>query len=510
MKKKLFGIALVIFCVATHTVFADEEAVSDFENDFESYILEERYVGDVISNGKPVDGDYSDTAVYPNGEKSVYEGNAASNLFVLDSKNNKVYGPLDGWVGYYLGTKNANYNKYNRRLAVRSLPAVNNKVLSMEPYREEPGTVAYFGKENIDFSGLSIWETDISITAATAVTSPLEESYDVSFWITKNPTNPGYKYENSVAVVSFKGNTDAVGAPVDIYFMGKKLDGQFNVSDFYANSQSFVNVKYILDTSGDITRHWVEIRLDGEIIARSEAEEFPEDEFSFTEAGVFGILYSATGVYSAMQPRVLLDNIKFYKKQPVQISNKTEIESTEVDFNNMHIDMKIDAELTDESLSAITMTDMSGESINIECSITTDGIRVVSEDLKPKTTYKLYINGMSYDGCFKMNDSVIFRTKNCLEIVKTSKKISGNYADVDIEIKNNTSEQQSFVAVLAVNDEVNHYLNGIYCKFITIPAGETATVKFENIAAPQSANSFIVYTVNNLMTFNALSSKELI
>lgn len=168
---------------------ADEQtSVKSFFEDFDSYSTTMFYnttdgtsTGTVVSftdesdnqikaaqliNAKPADNDYTaafeGNAVYPNGTASVYEGNAANNLFVYDAKGNKVYGGLEGFYGYITEFNSSEYNLWNRRLTViddnskdntSTNKKYNNKILQLCP--KFVGAESMFGKNNIDLSGYS-------------------------------------------------------------------------------------------------------------------------------------------------------------------------------------------------------------------------------------------------------------------------------------------------------------------------------------------------------------------
>ena len=165
-------------------IFADSseiKAEKSFLEDFEKYNLiddndKSRYtnnaanVSDIIRCGKPKDNDYSNTEVYPFGEASVYEGNAANNeeMFVYDAKGNKIFGGLEGWYGYYNGG-GQQYNLWNRRLSVynkHSEGETNQSQYLNINISDSTTTTASFSRNNVAIDGYSYFSFRINLTNA--------------------------------------------------------------------------------------------------------------------------------------------------------------------------------------------------------------------------------------------------------------------------------------------------------------------------------------------------------
>lgn len=503
----------LMFTALTITAAAEEPAES-FENDFESYNITEKYItvsGEkMLGNGKPVDEDYSDSAIYPNGANSVYEGNAGNNMFVYDSKGNEVYGGLPGWCGYYYPNKSSNsrYNQWNRRLTVFVAPAdkSKNKMLRLEPSRNDPGKVG-FGKENVDFSGVSVWETDICVTGGNDQKTPQSSPYEVSLYLTKNPIISGYEYEDSINILTFSGNTSGDGEPVDVYFMNEKMNMDYVMQDYEANSISYLHVKYVIDNSSDEVKHFIEISENGVLLAQSEPMVVENSADFFEDGAVNGIQYFVQSVAEVLQPRALIDNIKFHKSEKPQIINREQIETTRYALTNPKIDMKIEAQIAEDELSKIALKDIYDNEYQISCELLSDGIRVQAGKLEPQTVYRIIFNDVIYDGFFKFSDEIILKTKSHIDILGTEKRISDGMLDAAVSLKNNTDKEQEFISLVVITNLKNHMDDKIYYQKQIVAASSTTDIVFLGMDIPDDEYKATVYTINNFSGFNALSTK---
>lgn len=508
-------VLLIAIIIGVWTVsVAAEEAVTSFENDFEGYYITEKYItingSKILGNGKPVDGDYTNTSIYPDGENSVYEGNAGNNMFVYDSKGNEVYGGLPGWCGYYSPDKstNAKYNEWNRRLTVYIAPndKSKNKMLRLEPSRSDPGKLG-FAKENVDFSGISVWETDISITGGSDQKTPQTSSYEVSMLLTKNPVISAYEYENSIKLLTFSGNTAGDGEPVDVYFMGEKLDMEYVMQDYEGKSIPYLHIKYVLDNSTDVPKHFVEISDNGTVIAYTEPTAIENGAEFFGTDGVFGVQYYAKAISNVLQPRALVDNIKFYKKEVPQILNRESLEADVAELTNVALEVKLDTDIEEEELSKISLKDVNQNVVDINCELITDGIKVNAQRLEPQTVYYLTFDNLTYDKYFTFSDSLTIKTKNTLDITSADKTVTDNTAVAELTVKNNTDTEQKFIAVVAVSNAKRQVAGKIYYKKVTIEANGEAEVELSGIVLPEEEYTVTAYTVNGFSLFNALSNK---
>lgn len=511
--KKIILFTCLMLAALTISAAAEEPAES-FENDFESYNITEKYItvnGEkMLGNGKPIDGNYSDSTIYPNGENSVYEGNAGDNMFVYDSKGNEVYGGLLGWCGYYYPNKslNARYNQWNRRLTVYVAPAdtSRNKMLRLEPSRNDSGKVG-FGKENVDFSGVTVWETDICITGGNDQKTPQDSHYEVALYLTKNPKISGYEYENSIKLLSFSGNTSGDGEPVDVYFMDEKLDMNYVMQDFEAKSISYLHVKYVIDNTSDEAKHFIEISDNGAVVANTEPMIIENSADFFEDGAIYGIQYYVASVAEVLQPRALVDNIKFYKNEKPQIINREQIEAMTHDFTNSKIDLKLKAQIKEDELSKIKLKDIYGNETQVKCEMITDGIRVRYDKLESQTVYYIILDDIIYDSFFKFSDEIMFKTKSNLDIIGTEKRITDNKLDAAISLKNNTDKEQKFAAIIVITNLRNQTDEKICYQKTTIAAKSESDIAFFGIDLPEDEYKATVYTINDFSSLNALSSK---
>lgn len=291
---------------------AANSATKSFYEDFDGYNITEVMGTDSygaknkVSNGAPIDGDYSNLSVYPNGTASVYEGNAANNLFVYDAKGNKINGGLPGWYGAYNG-ENSDYNQWNRRLAVaksgRRNDEINNtQYLKMEPHKNSSAS-AYLMRTNLNFDGYSKLSTRISFPTDGGKINK------VGISLGQNSTNNVYDivtFTDDAATdtyinVNFAGRTWASlppskssGAAKDWYTIEYRV---------YRNGQDARHSFYMVnDTTGAVVANsgWVEMDLSG-------------STFTWDDSKSFDVKFYANSLKSVAQPRIYWDDISFSK-----------------------------------------------------------------------------------------------------------------------------------------------------------------------------------------------------
>ena len=469
---------------------AAEPAVS-FSEDFNRFKLHISYDGtsqnSTINSGKPVDGDYSNTAVYPTGEESIYEGNAANNLFVYDSKANKVYGGIDGFVGYYKGDS-GNYNKSNRRLTIRNDGKfADNNVLGFETAKSSVDGFANFAKEDIDFSGISVWETDAVIATPGSGTS--DEFSTFTFSITKNPINSGYEYEMEIPVVQFATRDQANGGMGEIRVFGKKvLDTK--VISMYSDTRMYT-IKYVLDNSGHIPMNWVVITYDGSVVASTEPAPVEGYEEFFSDDAVYGILYSGRNAVGQLQPRYLIDNINFYKGTAAKVVNMEEIISARYPLSNTDIRIELDSSITDDVSSLVTLTDSKGEPVTDGISVTQEekAIVISAHSLEAQEIYTVVLKNIPYGDGMYMNGNIIIKTTDKVTIVNGAR--NGNTAD--LKIRNNTDDDMTYIVVLTILKDKQNVAGGIYYKVVDVTGGQDADVTIENISLTGTSQNDVTY-----------------
>ena len=298
-------------CFATSADTA-KTAETQFSEDFEKYqILDNDNDGkyytnngaggnDIINCGKPADGKYTDTTVYPYGTASVYEGNADNvNMYVKDYNGNLVYGGLDGWYGYYNGY-GQQYNRWNRRLSIIKIDTDTNKsqYLNMTPTTSVDGVVAaLFSRNNVELKGYSYLTARISFGSA-----------DVNFLragirITANPVN--HEFDNAYDAIHFVGS--ATEGQVDVYLGGNKVA----VAET-STSGKWYTVQYRIYNGGASARHSLQI-IDDEnnsCIVDTDWQDSNKKENFFSVKNKFGIQFYAQSDKNT-NTIVKLDDIRF-------------------------------------------------------------------------------------------------------------------------------------------------------------------------------------------------------
>ena len=467
-------------CLSTGLVYADGVAETEFSENFNSFKISHiSYDGDslnsIINNGTPVDGDYSNTAVYPNGEESVYEGNAANNLYVYDSKGNKVYGGIDGWVGFYKGS-NSTYNKYNRRLTIRNDGKFSaNNVLGFEPSKGSVGAYSVFAKENVDLSGISVWESDVAVATPGSGTADEYSIFNLS--ITKNPrqAETDYEYDVSIPLVQFATKDQAANSLAEIRIFGEKV-ADIKVISMYSSNKMYT-VKYVLDNSGEVPLHWVTIK-DGNTVIGSSAPQVVEGYEQFFEDGAtYGIMYRADPVNEKIDPRYLLDNIKFSKGTSVNITNAEEIANTKYPLLNAEIDIEIDSNITGSVDGCVTLTDEKGEVVSVQVTKSGNVLKVKANELQPQSMYTVNLKNVGYGDGMYFNKTLEIKTEGRAKITEVTKSTNS----AQIKVKNNCSDEKTFVVLLTANKDNLTVSGGVYYKAVPVGAGQTATVDISDI-----------------------------
>ena len=502
------ALAACLSCVCLFGMCASADPATSFSEDFNSYKLHISYNGtglnNIINSGKPVDGDYSNKTVYPNGEESIYEGNAANNLFVYDSKGNKVYGGIDGFVGYYKGDAGS-YNKSNRRLTIRNDGKfAKNNVLGFETAKSSLDGFANFAKEDIDFSGVSIWETDAIIATPGSGTSDIFSTF--TFSITKNPINSGYEYEMEIPIVEFATKDQAKDGKGEIRIFGKKVLDTKVISMYY--DSKMYNVKYVLDNSGDIPMHWVVITYDGKVVASTVPAPFENYEEFFTEDAVYGILYTGRNAPEKLEPRYLIDNINFYKGTAPTVANYDDVTSAKYPTKDAQIKIKLDTVITDDISSSVTLTDAKGKAV-------TDGVSVVQEDksiivtaskLAPQEIYTVSLKNIPCDGGMYISKDIKIKTIESVSIVDAQR--FGTAAD--IKLFNNTAEDKTFIVVLTISSGKKNVAGGIYYKAVKVLSGKTGEAVIEDISLDgidQNDVTYNAFVIDDLTNLRSVADK---
>lgn len=467
-------------CMSAGVVYANGAAETEFSENFNSFKIgyisyNGTTINSIINNGIPVDGDYSNTTVYPNGEESVYEGNAANNLYVYDSKGNKVYGGIDGWVGFYKGS-NSTYNKYNRRLTIRNDGKFSaNNVLGFEPSKGSVGAYSVFAKENVDLSGISVWESDVAVATPGSGTADEYSIFNLS--ITKNPrqAETDYEYDVSIPLVQFATKDQAANSLAEIRIFGEKV-ADIKVISMYSSNKMYT-VKYVLDNSGEVPLHWVTIK-DGNIVIGSSAPQVVEGYEQFFEDGAtYGIMYRADPVNEKIDPRYLLDNIKFSKGTSVNITNAEEIANTKYPLSNAEINIEIDSNITGSVDDCVTLTDEKGEVVSVQVTKSGNVLKVKANELQPQSTYTVELENIGYGDGMYFNKTLEIKTEGRAKITEVTKSTNS----AQLKVKNNCSEDKTFVVLLTANKDNLTVSGGVYYKAVTIGGGQTATVDISNI-----------------------------
>lgn len=311
-------------------IFADSseiKAEKSFFEDFEKYNLiddsdKSRYtnnaasVSDVITCGKPTDNDYSNTDIYPFGEASVYEGNAANNeeMFVYDAKGNKVFGGLDGWYGYYNGGAQQ-YNLWNRRLSVynkHSEGETNQSQYLNINLSDSTTTTASFSRNNVAIDGYSYFSFRINLKNAE------EKIFNkAGLKLTVNPVN-----NTEDAYVDLLYFTDSKEEDMlDVYLNGakvgtilKSISGQWYTVDLRMyNGNSFLmdKVKIVNELNNEccVNTQWQRVPLfntQWEREASTKVESLHKES-----ASNYGFKFYASSVKDSARPIVKLDDIFF-------------------------------------------------------------------------------------------------------------------------------------------------------------------------------------------------------
>lgn len=497
LKRKLCFVCLAAMLLQSTAAFG--EPIGEFSNDFESYNLTEIYDGSYLTNARPADGDYSNTKVYPNGEASVYEGNAANNLWIPDAAGNRVYGGLEGYVGSYTpADPNARYyNQYNRRLTVVTDPNGGNKALQLVP-RKQDKTTSSFGRDDVDLSGVTVWDTDLCVAAQAP------EVFNMS--LTKNPKDTsvnGYcTYEDKIDVISFDynlGDTNASGTTVNIKFMGEKF-GETTVCTDYKNRIVYFTLRYVLDRSGDTPVHYAVILNGDEVVYSTGAKELNDESGFFADEGIYGILYSLTAKTGDVQSKVLIDNLSFGKAERPEIVNREQTENLgyksgdgiNIEFSKSVENMKkynVRLETLDGAQKEFTLT-ASGNTVTLS-----------SDEIEPQTPYRVVIENFLSENKVYFSDELIVHGADRITLSDGTKNASGGKANISFCAHNNTDEQINGIALLAVTDGSNIIRGGIYLKKFSLGAGAEQTVTAENVTLPSGSDRVRVYLIDGMSSF---------
>lgn len=508
--KSIFAFMTAVLCLSSSEFVM--AAADNFENDFEGYYIntvlkdwtDVSPKGKLISNAKPLDDNYSDTEIYPDGK--YYEGNAAQNLFVYDYLGNKIYGGLEGWTGYYSLPDSSYvwYNGSNERCTVTKLstmPAYGN-ALRLEPSRNDGDAYSQFGKEDIDLNGISIFESEVSVSAGTNQKNPFE----TGIYLTKNPNGEG-SYEDTLKLVKFTGDNLLKDEPLTVSFLDSQVYTH-KVGNFYGNL-NFIKIRCMVDRSTEESKAWVELLVNDSIVAYTEPQ-IIETDFFDEENAVYGLLYRSDSNQTLnIQPRFVIDNIKFYKKSN-SIKNREEIEEKKLECSNPSIVLQIDGDIQQEALEAVTMTDEQGNNVDITAEVVSDGIKISAEMLEPQSIYKININGLVYDKYFEFNDSITVKTAGKILITGGEKIVGEEEASIKLTLKNDSAEESSPVVIVTVNNSKNSVLSGVYYKQTVIGADEEKEILINNLSLTENDYVINVYTIDGFGGFKAMSDKFII
>lgn len=486
--------ALMMQCAA-----AFAEPTDEFSNDFESYNLTEIYDGSYLTNARPADGDYSNTKVYPNGEASVYEGNAANNLWIPDANGNRVYGGLEGYVGSYTpADPNAKYyNQYNRRLSVVVDPNGENQALQLVP-RKQDKTTSSFGREDVNLDGVTVWDTDLCVAAQAP------EVFNMS--LTKNPKDAsenGYcTYEDKIDVISFDynlGDTNASGTTVNIRFMGEKF-GETTVCTDYKNRIVYFTLRYVLDRSGDTPVHYAVILNGDEVVYSTGAKELNDESGFFADEGIYGILYSLTAKTGDVQSKVLIDNMAFGKAERPEIVNREEVENRGYNSGDS-IDIEFLKPVENMKKDNIRLETLDGEQKKFTLSASGSTVSISSDEIEPQTPYRVVIENFLSENKVYFSDELIVHGADRITLTDGTKKVADGKANISFCAHNNTDEQINGIAVLAVTDGSNIVRGGIYLKKFSLGAGAEQTATAENVSFPSADGKVRVYLIDDMSSF---------
>ena len=508
MKKNILFRIVLLICVFSMASFVccAEELATSFSEDFNRLKLYISYNGttqnSIINSGKPVDGDYSNTTVYPNGANSIYEGNIANNLFVYDAKGNKIYGGIEGWIGHYFGVS-GDYNKSNRRLTVRNDGKfADNNVLAFEPAKGGEGSFSSFAKEKIDFSGISVWESDINIATPGAGSADKDATFTLS--ITKNPLEDVGEYEQTIPLVQFATKDSAANSVAEIRAFGEKLK-EIKVISMYSSSKLYT-VKYVLDNTGEVPMHWVVLKEGVTEVAATEPRPVENYEEFFTEDATYGILYKADCVFEKLAPRFLLDNIKFYKDTPIKITNTAEFESEKYELSNAEIKVQFDGNIKTTAGGTITLTDVSGNNAEVQITKNTNSLTVKATSLKPQEVYKLKIKNLPYGDGLYFSDEIQIKTITSAKVTSAERKTNA----VEFTLNNNCAEDKTYIVLLKAMDGKRNVASGIYYKKVVVPAEKSIPVTIENIdlGDVQEENvKYNIFVIDSLAGLHSFAEK---
>ena len=308
----------------------EQTLVKSFFEDFDSYATTEFYSTDTgtskgtaitftdeykstvkdarLINAKPEDADYSavfgENPVYPKGTASVYEGNAANNLFVYDAKGNRIYGGLEGFYGYLTNTTSSEYNLYNRRLTVIDDISVDNtsnnkksanKILQLCP--KYNGAEAIFGKNNIDLNGYS----SLSVRFAFA-TVPVG-----AVRIAKNRTG-ATKCDETYDLVSFAQSENGA----DIVFNGQTI-GTIACPKDVKQIENWYTMRVSIDCGGAEPRYRVNISNDTDRTNIVDTEWVSMSGFELKSDADYGIEIAAKATSDSKVTKLVLDDMRFTK-----------------------------------------------------------------------------------------------------------------------------------------------------------------------------------------------------
>jgi hypothetical protein len=508
MRNNIFFKIVLMVCVLSMVslICCAEEPTTSFSENFNRFKLYISYNGttqnSIINSGKPVDGDYSNTTVYPNGAESIYEGNMANNLYVYDAKGNKIYGGIEGWIGHYFGVS-GDYNKSNRRLTLRNDGKfADNNVLAFEPAKGSDGSYSTFARENIDLCGISVWESDVNIATPGSGTADNDATFTLS--ITKNPLDSGKEYEQIIPLAQLATKDCAKDAPGEIRFFGEKVK-DIKVISMYSTSKLYT-IKYVLDNTGEVPMHWIVLKEGVTEVATTEPIPVENYEEFFTEDATYGILYKAESVYEKLAPRFLLDNINFYKANPIKITNKAEIESKTYELKNTEINIQFDGNIKTAEGGIITLTDVSGKTIDVQVTKNTNSLTVNTASLNPQEVYTLKINNLPYGDGLYFSDELKIKTMTSATVTSAERKTNA----VEFVLNNNCAEDKSYIVILKAMDGKLNVASGIYYKKVIVPGGDSIPVTIENIVlgdVKEENVKYNIFVIDSLIGLHSFAEK---
>lgn len=514
MKKNIKSLIIVAMALAS---LGNINAVADTDNfstNFEEYyigevmkdyLLEDGKTHTLLTNGKPLDDNYSDTNTYPGGK--YYQGNAANNIYVRDYQGQKIYGGLDGWVGYYSLPSSAyvEYNASNRRNSVVKMNTshYSSQLLRLEPSRMDGDAYATFGRENINLDGISVWESDVSVSAGTDQENPFE----TGLYLTRNPVMSGNTYEKSINIVSLSGTSLKEGQDLKISFMGTEVYTH-KVGSFYGDPK-FITIKYVLDRSGEDARHWIELKKGTELVAYTEPTTLNDDFFA--DNAIYGILYRTdSNKANNIQPRMLVDNISFYKKEKPVIENKEQLSVERLSFTGDSIVISVSGEVEDAGLEKINIKDQSGQEVAFVAEAMGNSVKITIPQLSPQSVYGINIDKMPIDKFFELSDTLYIRTNSYIEILSGVCTVSEGKGTATIKVGNNTDQEKTVYVIVTVNNKDNAVLSGVHYKKAVIGANSDTDIIVNDIAIPEEEYTLGVYTLNSFTGLCAMSDKFII